>query len=511
MVAPGDILAGKYRVERVLGRGGMGYVIAARHTQLDQPVAVKFLMPELCDSREAVARFLREARASVRIRSEHVARVLDVGTLDDGAPYMVMEFLEGHDLAHELALRRRLPTLEAVDYVLQACEAVAEAHAAGIVHRDLKPANLFLTRRADGSPLIKVLDFGISKAFLPQGDAALESSDLTATQGLIGSPHYMSPEQVRQPRTVDVRTDIWSLGVILHELMAGRPPFTSETPLSVLASVLSDPAPSLALNRPDAPVGLGEVVGRCLEKDPRRRFHNVAELAQALQPFAPAQAAPSIYRIVGVIRSSEPAGVRRADPAHAEDREVPTLLAAGSEPGAARTPVKDSTSGWGTSQAQAERARRRWLWSGAIVAAVLLLSVSYALLRGRRAALSSAEGSAAETTSSSTTPERGPGVLTPSPEPTGAARRILAGDAADAAAPSSQVAASDTSSASSESSGAPAETSRSDAGAARGAAPASNAARQVTSNRRVPSAHPSRARPSASTPTRPIDPLDGRR
>src|SRR6266542_4042743 len=177
-VSEGDLLAGKYRVERVLGGGGMGVVVAAHHLQLARRVALKFLLPEACSQPGSVERFLREARSAAQIGSEHVARVSDVGTLETGAPYMVMEYLKGDDLSQVLKTRGRLPLQEALDYVLQACEAVAEAHAIGIVHRDLKPANLFLTQRADGSPLVKVLDFGISKATVV-GDMA--GAAVTAT------------------------------------------------------------------------------------------------------------------------------------------------------------------------------------------------------------------------------------------------------------------------------------------------------------------------------------------
>src|SRR5882724_4501839 len=231
MVREDELLADKYRVERVLGQGGMGYVVAALHIQLQQRVAVKILMPDLCEDREAVERFLREARAAVRIQSEHVARVLDVGTLQDGSPYMVMEYLSGRDLARELDALSQIPVLDAVHYVLHACEAVAEAHALGVIHRDLKPANLFLTYRNDGSPLVKVLDFGVAKALSRD---SVELPSLTATQSVIGSPQYMSPEQVRSPKTVDFRTDVWSLGIILHELLTGAPPFDGDTPFSLL-------------------------------------------------------------------------------------------------------------------------------------------------------------------------------------------------------------------------------------------------------------------------------------
>ncbi len=181
----GDVLAGKYRIDRVLGKGGMGVVVAAHHTTLRQNVAVKFLLAATAKRGDATERFLREARAAVSIQSEHVARVTDVGTLESGAPYMVMEFLTGSDLGQVLEERGPLPVEEAVDYVLQACEAIAEAHALGLIHRDLKPANLFVTTRADGSPLIKVLDFGLSKATKPD---TLDAS-LTATNVVMGSPY----------------------------------------------------------------------------------------------------------------------------------------------------------------------------------------------------------------------------------------------------------------------------------------------------------------------------------
>jgi serine/threonine protein kinase len=298
----GDVVADKYRVESVLGRGGMGYVVAANHAQLDRRVAIKLLNPEYCESADAVARFLREARASVRIESEHVAKVLDVGTLDSGAPYMVMELLEGQDLAHELRARSVLPVDDAIDYVLQACEALAEAHALGIVHRDLKPANLFKTCRTDGSPLIKVLDFGISKALVAEGQAAIS---LTSSQDLVGSPPYMSPEQVRRPKSVDVRSDIWSLGVILHEFLGGRAPFAADAPMSVLAAVVSDPPESLRSLRPDLPETLYDVVSKCLEKDPSDRYQEILDLVDALTPCAPDAAKSAFSRIKAIVQSAK--------------------------------------------------------------------------------------------------------------------------------------------------------------------------------------------------------------
>lgn len=302
MIQQGDLLAGKYRVEQVLGAGGMGYVVAALHEQLGQRVAVKLLVPELCENEDSVTRFLREARAAVRIQSEHVARVLDVGELTNGSPYMVMEFLSGRDLADELDLPGQIDVPTAIDYVLQASEAVAEAHSMGLIHRDLKPANLFLTHRPDGSPLVKVLDFGISKA-INVDDSALEPApSLTATHSLLGSPAYMSPEQIRRPKSVDTRTDIWSLGSILWELLTRDPPFNADSPLALLAAVVSDPLPDIRDKRPDVPDQLAAVIAKCLEKNPDNRFQTVAELADALAPFAP-RSQNSVSRISGILRS----------------------------------------------------------------------------------------------------------------------------------------------------------------------------------------------------------------
>lgn len=272
-VRPGDVLAGKYEVERVLGVGGMGVVVAANHVQLKDKVALKFLLPQVTESPEHVARFLREAQAAVRIKSIHVARVVDVGVLETGSPYMVMEYLEGQDLGQILHEHGRLAAHEVLTYVLQACEAIAEAHAYGIVHRDLKPSNLFLTRSADGSPCIKVLDFGISKNTRPGVD------NLTRTQSVIGSPLYMSPEQMRSARQVDVRADIWSLGVMLYELIVGEVPFLAESMPQLVALVLEGNAPKLREMLPDANEALESIVAKCLERKADDRYQTVGPLA----------------------------------------------------------------------------------------------------------------------------------------------------------------------------------------------------------------------------------------
>ncbi len=283
-VREGDLLAGKYRVERVLGAGGMGIVVAARHVELDQLVAIKFVRDDALENEDAVQRFLREARAAVKLKSEHVARVLDVGKLDSGAPYMVMEYLEGSDLGQVLTEQGPMDTEGAADWILQACEAVAEAHAAGIVHRDLKPENLFLTRSVGGAQKVKVLDFGVSKAM---GGASGNLSNLTRTRAMLGSPLYMAPEQMRSSRDVDARADVWALGVVFFQLLTQRWPFEADTMPELCLKVVTEPPLSLALIRPDAPPALVAVIERCVEKDPAKRFANAAELATALQDFAP--------------------------------------------------------------------------------------------------------------------------------------------------------------------------------------------------------------------------------
>jgi eukaryotic-like serine/threonine-protein kinase len=333
-VREGEILAGKYRVERVLGVGGMGVVVAARHLQLDTRVAIKFLLPSMLGNEEAVARFANEARRAVKIQSEHVARVLDVGTLDNGAPYMVMEYLQGADLSAVLRQRGPLPVEEAVDYLLQAMEAIAEAHALGIVHRDLKPANLFSIQRPDGRASIKVLDFGISK--LTDAESA-EGVSVTKTSALMGSPLYMSPEQMRSSKDVDSRTDIWALGVILFELVTGRPPFMSDS-VTELAIVISiEPTPSVRAFRGDAPAGLDAIVFRCLEKQARDRYRDVAEFAVALLPFAPRRAKASVDRISGTLGGGGPAESDLPSPSSYGFPATGTLPAVGlTTPGATR-------------------------------------------------------------------------------------------------------------------------------------------------------------------------------
>jgi serine/threonine-protein kinase len=299
-VAPGDIIARKYRVERVVGAGAMGVVVAATHTQLRQRVAIKLLQPEIAANPEAVARFLREARGAVQIQSQHVARVLDVGELDSGAPYIVMEYLEGSDLAAVLRKSGTLSASVVADYVLQICEALSEAHVLGIVHRDLKPANLFVIHRPDGTPSVKVLDFGISKA-----SASDPTKALTKASSFLGSPLYSAPEQLKSTRDADARADIWSLGIIMYEALSGRVPFNGANVGEIATRIYQMPAPPLHVRRRELPRALCDVVMRCLEKKPEKRFANVAELARALKPFA-GDSEISVERISRVLDGSRP-------------------------------------------------------------------------------------------------------------------------------------------------------------------------------------------------------------
>jgi len=278
-VALGEVLLGKYRVERLLGSGGMGVVVAVRHVDLGQLHAMKLLLPTALENQEAHERFLREARAAARLTSDHVVRVQDVGYLENGQPYMIMEYLEGCDLKEFLSKQGRLSPAESVTYVLQVCEAMVEAHAAGIVHRDLKPANLFLVRRRFSRQSIKVLDFGISKQTGPN------HLNLTDEHAVLGSPLYMAPEQMGRVKTVDGRTDIWALGVILYELLTGASPFEGDSMLEVASQVLQEEPTPLRDLRPELPEDLEQVVNKCLRKRAAERFQTVQELHAALAKF----------------------------------------------------------------------------------------------------------------------------------------------------------------------------------------------------------------------------------
>ena len=362
-VREGDLLAGKYQVVSTLGRGGMGVVYLAKHLELDQHVAIKLMLPEAAKSKAAVERFMREARAAAKIRSQHVVRVTDVGTLEGTRPFMAMEHLQGSDLHQLLTERKRLPLAETAEYLLQALEALAEAHALGIVHRDLKPGNLFVTRRPDDTPVVKVLDFGISKIMA----ASLSPSNpLTQVSALVGSPLYMSPEQMKASRNIDPRADIWALGIILYELLTGDVPFKGESLPELCAVIVLEGDPPRARDVvPELPAGIDEVIARCLARQVDRRFANAIELARALVPFAPERARVSVDRIAGVLA---PAGNRRGAPFTESGQ---------------RAPESASGATWsGSATENRGRGRRNAIVAGVVLGALGLIGVAALALRG---------------------------------------------------------------------------------------------------------------------------------
>jgi eukaryotic-like serine/threonine-protein kinase len=314
LLAPGDMVDGRYRIEAYLGGGGMASVYRATHVVLEQPVAIKVICPVIREVPGMAQRFLREARAATQLKSEHVARVTDVGTMTDGAPFMVMEYLDGRDLNVLVESGEELSIEEAVDYILQSCEALAEVHGLGIVHRDLKPANLFLTKGADGLPCVKLIDFGISRT-----DSPLSPKDvigLTQPDTVMGSPRYMSPEQMESATKADCRSDIYGIGAVLYELLTKRGPHEGDTFLDLYAAATLGPPVAPSSLRSDIPHALDEVILRCLRIEPGDRYADAAELALALAPFGPSG---SLARAHGIERILESARARTRDGSTGDD------------------------------------------------------------------------------------------------------------------------------------------------------------------------------------------------
>jgi len=354
---PGLLVEGKYRVESVIGQGGMGVVVAATHEGLDQRVAIKFLAPEAMRSAEAVERFLREAKVAAKVKSEHVARVSDVGRVEGGTPFIVMEHLEGADLAALVDRSGAMPIDEVCEIGLQACEALAEVHAAGIVHRDLKPSNLFITRRADGSPYLKLLDFGISKLTATEDEG--EDPALTRTAALMGSPSYMSPEQIKSTKEVDARTDVWSLGAVIYEALTGKRAFRGETVPQVCAMIASEEPAAPSSLRADVPEELERAVLACLVKKPEERG-TLLQLARTLVRFAPDRARASLERVEAVL------GAPRSN------LSLPVIAAKPAE-------VARTQESWGT-----EKGRKRRGGGAFVLLAVVALGVlGFGLYTGR--------------------------------------------------------------------------------------------------------------------------------
>ena len=301
-VAAGTVIAEKYRVEREIGRGGFGVVVSAWHLHLDQRVAIKILLVAegmgAASFREDAARFRREGRATASLRSEHVVRVHDVDVLDSGHPYIVMEYMEGETLHNALHTRPQMPIGEGVDYALQILEALAEAHAIGIVHRDLKPANVFLTKGPGGQPIVKVLDFGVSKMGPASVTAeTIAAGPLTKTGAVIGTVAFMAPEQMLDAKRVDARADLWSVGILLYELLTRQTPFGPQNATSLVTTMLTKPPAPLSSFRKDVPSKLDAVLARCLAKTASDRYASAAKLGLALGPFATARARPSLDRL----------------------------------------------------------------------------------------------------------------------------------------------------------------------------------------------------------------------
>ncbi|HRI62850.1 MAG TPA: serine/threonine-protein kinase [Polyangium sp.] len=291
-LSPGTEILGKYIVERMLGAGGMGFVVAARHRGLGRLDAIKFLLPQTATDPETLMRFEREAQATAKLSSPHVTRIYDAGFTDAGEPYIVMEYLEGHDLKSVLR-RGPLPVDVAIEYLLQVCQALSEAHDSGIVHRDLKPANLFLTFPKNAQPCVKVLDFGIAKMTISGEDSEITREG--STNGLLGTIHYMSPEHLKGAKDVDARTDIWAMGVIAYEFLTGQKPFHGATRLVLMAKILDrdeHPEPP-STHRPEVPRAIERVIGRCLAKDRDARYQTVQEFETALREAAGILPAPS--------------------------------------------------------------------------------------------------------------------------------------------------------------------------------------------------------------------------
>jgi serine/threonine-protein kinase len=400
----GRCIAGKYRLDRVIGRGGMGVVYAGRHELLDQPVAVKLLIGDAAVDPTSSARFLNEARAAACIPSDHVVRVLDVG-LEEERPYFVMEYLEGKDLARLLEERGPLPQRDAVEYVLEAIEALAQAHALGIIHRDLKPSNLFLAERPDGSRVVKVLDFGIAKAF---GPAAQMQAAAVTTQGLVGSPAYMAPEYVRSAKNIDTRADIWAIGVILYELLTGELPFEGENSGEVLAAILEKTPAPIASRRAGVSPELEAVVTKCLARKPKNRYAELADVAEALAPFA-TKRSPSIVRIRASVATLmlRPLDADRTGSTHAvgAGRDDPTEVA----------PVargEDTGQSWTSGGAPATQPATRMAKAIAVVAAVAVAVIVMGV-RSMRTATSAAPPAVGPSESVSPAPTSPPAISAP--------------------------------------------------------------------------------------------------
>ncbi len=406
-MAEGHVPAGKSGTGRGRGVGGMGVGVKARNLRLETPVAFKFMFPERLGDAEGVSRFKREARAAARLRGEHVARVTDVGELENGAPYMVMEFLEGRDLADHVEKQGPLPLPEAAEYVIQACEALEEAHDKGIVHRDIKPQNIFITRKPNGAAWVKVLDFGISKLTTASGSAG------TGTGQMMGTAMYMAPEQMRSTKNVDARADIWSMGVTLYELVTGELPFPAESIVEACFKIASEPPVPPTKVRAEVGAELERIILRCLEKDPNARFAKISELSAALAPIA------------GRSAHQEPRPDLAAPQAAERSSQVDPMAATGVSGGiaaavsAASGPNTDVS--WGNTQndkAKKEPAQPARRWPLILAAAVAVVGIGAFAISRMGTTPGGANAGSAPAAPRSTSPSKEPATAAPAPTPT---------------------------------------------------------------------------------------------
>ncbi|MGZ3421225.1 MAG: serine/threonine-protein kinase [Polyangiales bacterium] len=423
----GDIVARKYRVEHVLGVGGMGVVVAARHVKLDELVALKLLRPNVVRSRDDVVRFLREGKAASKLKSDHVVRILDLGELPGEVPYLVMEHLEGRDFAAILrehaSMGAEMAIAHVIDSVMEACEAVAEAHTLGIVHRDLKPANIFLARMPGGGSRVKVLDFGISK--LTRGDLSDPDLSLTQTRTLMGSPIYMAPEVLRSARTADARSDVWAIGCILYELLTGKTPFLGETLTELTAQILEEKPRAPSRFRQDLSPELDEVVLRCLEKKPADRYANAAEVAHALAPFAGSRGAQLLDRLEKIVKAAE----IRARTANASMVDTSPALAESTNEG------ESTLRGWGTTRGSAvTKGRRAAIARLSIAGGAVLLLCGLGIFLAHRSGPSESSAASSKSEPALTVPVA-PSDKTKKTEPDKAIASVSASASAPSAAP----------------------------------------------------------------------------
>lgn len=438
----GEILAGKYRIERQIAEGGMGVVMAAHHVQLGTPVAVKILKPEVCREADSVARFVREARIAASLANDHIARVQDVGTLPTGEPFMVLEYLEGQDLGEVIDTHGALPTKDAVDFVMQTLEALAEAHSVGIIHRDIKPPNLFVASQQDGTFAIKVLDFGISKGLGLDGRA---DGAITNTSQLVGSPGYMSPEQLHNPKEVDARTDIWSIGVVLDELLTSDRLFEGETMGQTMANILGRPIRPVRTRRPDVPEGVERIISGCLERDVNRRFKDVGQLAEALSPFASPKGQRSLANILSYVAGAKPVGPVRGSMISVEELDSIASMPSTPSQVSSVSGVAGRPHTMGSWSGHADDARSRKNLTMAIVMGCVvgfgIAAFAYFRLSGAEPAADAAVASAVDDASSDGPSEEAPtpaktAAPTPSVTPTASASAATSGASTSAEAPS---------------------------------------------------------------------------